>query len=223
VTAPPTVTLTSVPGDGPSTQATFAWAVTGFGTISWCTLDAAPETPCASPRTWRGLSAGRHTLRIDARSRIGSASVSHSWTITSGSGSGSGGGQNGSPPPPPAGGRPLDPPPASELDVHALSAARFTLSPSRVRAGGFVTARVTISTDNGLAVASRGQVACTAKAGRRAANLAYRKVAALTRSIALVTCRWNVPKRLRGRTLKMTIALRVGTLRASRVVSRRVR
>ena len=107
--------------------------------------------------------------------------------------------------------------------MHALSATRFTLSPSRPRAGGFVTARVTIATDNGLAVASRGQVTCTAKAGRKGARLAYRQVATLTRSIALVTCRWAVPKRVRGRTLKMTIALRVGPLRASRVVSRRVR
>ena len=101
--------------------------------------------------------------------------------------------------------------------MHALSATRFTLSPSRPRAGSFVTARVTIATDNGLAVARRGQVTCTAKAGRKRARLAYRQVATLTRSIALVTCRWAVPKRVRGRTLKLTIALRGDSARCARL------
>jgi Glycosyl hydrolases family 16 len=45
-----------------------------------CGLDGGPWRPCASPKTYRGLSPGAHRLTIRSRSQHGRASVTVKWT-----------------------------------------------------------------------------------------------------------------------------------------------
>src|SRR5436305_12443022 len=47
-----------------------------------CSLDGSGAHPCASPTTYSGLPAGRHTFSVVARSGAGtSLSTSYAWTI----------------------------------------------------------------------------------------------------------------------------------------------
>jgi hypothetical protein len=69
------------PNPTTSPDATFAWtASTQVGSTS-CTLDGL-NAPCASPRAYRGLSAGPHSFIVTVSRRGATARASWSWSVS---------------------------------------------------------------------------------------------------------------------------------------------
>jgi hypothetical protein len=60
--------------------ASFSWSALFFSRFE-CSLDDGPFAPCSSPRVYRGLAAGAHTLCVAATADV--QPVCHSWTIVS--------------------------------------------------------------------------------------------------------------------------------------------
>ncbi len=63
------------------TTATISFRVSGRASSRRCALDGAALHRCSSPLRLTGLHAGAHRLRILARNRFGTASVTTRWTI----------------------------------------------------------------------------------------------------------------------------------------------
>lgn len=82
----PIVTITSGPGNGTATNATFAFTATdnvGVAGVD-CSLDGSTFSICASPKAYSGLGATSHTFVARARDAAGNlGSASWSWTINS--------------------------------------------------------------------------------------------------------------------------------------------
>lgn len=205
-------------------SASFVWALTGFGTTTTCSLDGGAFLPCASPKRYDNLAFGRHTLVIEARNRVSAVTTSHTWTIAPS------GGTPPSPPgppplaaPPPPPGPPPPPPAATQPMIELLELSGWSLSPSRARAGFRLTLRLLLSTDNGPAVASAGEVGCTARIGRAKLRPVARAVTSSANARASASCSWRLPRGMRGRTLRVTTALSVDGVDVSQTVSRRIR
>lgn len=66
-----------------STQATFSFSHSEADVDFLCALDDALPQPCSSPKTWTGLSQGRHTASIMARDAAGQLSEARDarWTV----------------------------------------------------------------------------------------------------------------------------------------------
>jgi uncharacterized protein YkwD len=80
--AAPTVTLTSAPASTTySTSASFAWRTGGTVTTTACSLDWGAWIPCASPKSYAGLSRGYHTFRVRVANAYGSTRATHTWRI----------------------------------------------------------------------------------------------------------------------------------------------
>lgn len=86
-TAAPVTVLLTTPGLAtPSRQAGFVWAADQIGARFACRLDTAAWAACSSPRTYKGLPLGAHTLQVRATGVTGlveALPASHSWMIVS--------------------------------------------------------------------------------------------------------------------------------------------
>jgi hypothetical protein len=81
---PPETALGSAPRSGTTAvSATFTFSASEPATFE-CKLDAAAFAPCASPRSYTGLSRGAHSFEvraIDAAANVDPAAAVHRWTI----------------------------------------------------------------------------------------------------------------------------------------------
>ena len=85
MTAPaaPTMTAGAPSGRVTSRQATFSFGHAEPGVTFTCSLDGAVATACTSPKTYRKLAQGKHSLRITAHDAAGHASPARvaKWTV----------------------------------------------------------------------------------------------------------------------------------------------
>ncbi len=84
--APPKPTITQKPADpSAALSATFAFTDTEAGVVYECRLDGGAWATCASPVTYSGLSAARHTFGVRALDAAANASAAteYSWTVSS--------------------------------------------------------------------------------------------------------------------------------------------
>jgi hypothetical protein len=63
----------------PNAGTTFRWTARGAAHV-WCSLDHGPAGPCASPKSFSGLQAGRHSFAVSAWNKRVRKSVRVSWT-----------------------------------------------------------------------------------------------------------------------------------------------
>ena len=85
-TIPPETTIDSAPEDASTTEtgATFGFNADEPVARFECALDAAPFSPCASPKAYAGLAVGDHTFRVravDVAGNIDPTPAVHEWTI----------------------------------------------------------------------------------------------------------------------------------------------
>lgn len=83
--APDTLFTLTPPPVTASRTAAFAWTSDQPAPRYQCSLDSAAFAPCSSPRTYRGLALGTHTLRVRAVNFAGDVSptpATFTWTIT---------------------------------------------------------------------------------------------------------------------------------------------
>jgi hypothetical protein len=80
---PPETRITGGPGDTADTTAVFSFTADDAVGFS-CRLDGGAWEPCASPKTYSGLSLGPHTFDVTAADAAGNADPSparHSWQV----------------------------------------------------------------------------------------------------------------------------------------------
>ena len=80
---PPTPIISSGPEfHTTATSASFAFRDVRQGVSLLCRLDGAAFANCASPKTYKSLSAGAHTFYVEAKDRVGDvSSASYSWVV----------------------------------------------------------------------------------------------------------------------------------------------
>lgn len=84
-TPPNTILASTPPTKTTSTSATFTFNSTESGSTFECKLDAGSFESCASPKTYSGLSKGKHTFSVRAKDAAGNLDptpASFSWSIT---------------------------------------------------------------------------------------------------------------------------------------------
>jgi hypothetical protein len=85
--SPPQTKIKSGPkGDTRSTKATFKFSASESGSKFQCKLDGKAWGSCKSPKTYKGLKAGKHTFRVRARDAAGNTDQSpakRSWHVES--------------------------------------------------------------------------------------------------------------------------------------------
>jgi hypothetical protein len=83
-TTPPTVTITSSPGNPTNqTSAGFGFTSSKSGSTFQCSLDGSPLAGCSSPAAYTSLATGSHTFQVQATDTIGNVGppAAFTWTI----------------------------------------------------------------------------------------------------------------------------------------------
>jgi hypothetical protein len=84
VTAPETTITAGPPSLSNSASASFSFSSSEAGSTFRCSLDGGTFSPCTSPASYAGLSAGAHTFRVrasDAAANTDATPATYSWTI----------------------------------------------------------------------------------------------------------------------------------------------
>ncbi len=85
-TTPPNTSISSGPASTTtSTSASFGFSSSESGSTFQCSLDSAPSSSCASPKSYSSLSLGTHTFSVvatDAANNTDPSPATRAWTVT---------------------------------------------------------------------------------------------------------------------------------------------